>query len=81
MKFKINDKYSIEAFDNKNWVIRYKRTSKAKKPATTHKNADTGVFGYYSTLGDAKQDMAELLAKKAKDFTELNKWIDTLKKV
>jgi hypothetical protein len=83
--FKINDDYSIEAIDDRNWVIKRRQVvdiTKRKDKASTQDHAsNTAIYGYYSTLESARHDIVELVAKNAGNFAELEKWVNKIKEV
>jgi len=81
-KFKITDKYSIEQFDSRNWIINRKmdiNTNRRKEKS--QKEANDATFGYYYTLQEAKEGLAELIGREACSFKELDKWINKIKEI
>ena len=83
--FQVTNKYSIRALDERNWVIERKMEIDTKKRSKASQKglqeANTSIYGYYGTLEYAKEELAELVAKDAADFTELEKWIKEIKKI
>lgn len=84
-KFKINDKYSIEQYDTRNWVIMRKKDINLEKRNKTSpgglQHANTAIYGHYRTLQDAKEDLVELVAKEVGSYKELDKWVDKIKEI
>jgi hypothetical protein len=82
--FKIG-KYTIEQFDDRNWVIKKERIinpdKRTKTPTDGLQKANMGTYGYYQTLQHAKEELAELVGKEVGSFEDLEKWINKIKEI
>ena len=78
-------KYTIEVLDANNWVIKREREvniEKRKKTSSVNpEQPNMTIYGYYSRLEHAKQELAELVAKDSETFEELEKWVKEINKI
>lgn len=89
MKFKINNKWYIREYDERNWIIAQMVTPEYKTALAKQKLREKGcesepkekIFGYFLTLQEAKEEMAELVTKEAKNMKELEQAIKLIKSI